>query len=438
VKDEFFALADTLSSGLRADETLLLWLSGECSDFVRFNRGRVRQAGGVSQQLLTVRLVRNRRQAAATVTLTGGGEDEALARTAIARLREALGDLPEDPWLAFADRSDSTMHVRQGQYPSAEEIVPQVVGGSAGLDLVGIYAGGSLWRGFANSYGQRNWHSVGCFNLDWSLHLRADKAVKCGYAGFDWDPAAFDAKRTAAVRELALLDADPRTIEPGEYRAYLAPAALDELMGLLGWGGFSARARATRQGPLLRMEHGDTLSPKITMRENTAQGIAPSFQRDGFVKPATITLIDAGRLGASLVSPRSAKEYGVASNAANGRESPESLEVAGGRLAADDILSAIDTGLYIGNLWYTNYSDRPAGRITGMTRFATFWVEGGRIVAPVNVMRFDDSIYRMFGANLVDLTAHRDLRLDPGTYGERSTSSARLPGALLARMRFTL
>jgi predicted Zn-dependent protease len=186
------------------------------------------------------------------------------------------------------------------------------------------------------------------------------------------------------------------------------------------------------------MEHGETLSPKVTLRENTAQGVAPSFQRDGFVKPATVRLIDGGRLGAPLVSPRSAREYGLDPNAANGRESPESLDMAAGTLAGDDVLRALDTGLYVGNLWYTNYSDRPAGRVTGMTRFATFWVDGGRIVAPVNVMRFDDSIFRMFGANLVDLTVDRELLLDPGTYGERSTASARLPGALLAAMRFTL
>jgi predicted Zn-dependent protease len=438
VREEFCALADGLSRTTHADEILLLWLSGERSDFVRFNHGRVRQAGSVAQRLLTVRLVRNRRQAAATITLAGDGADEAFARAAIGRLREALADLPEDPWLAISDQPESVTHERHGRFPPAEEIVSLVVDGSEGLDFVGFHASGTLWRGFASSYGQRSWHSVDCFNLDWSLHLHADKAIKCGYAGFDWDPAAFAAKWTEACRGLALLEAAPRTIEPGEYRTYLAPAALDELTGLLGWGGFSARARATRQGPLLRMEHGDVLSPKVALSENTAQGVAPSFQRDGFLKPATITLIDGGRLGAPLVSPRSAKEYGLASNAANGRESPESLDMAAGTLAQDDILSALDTGLYVGNLWYTNYSDRPAGRVTGMTRFATFWVQGGRIVAPVNVMRFDDSIYRMFGTNLVDLTAGRELLLDPGTYGERSTASARLPGALLAGMRFTL
>jgi predicted Zn-dependent protease len=73
-----------------------------------------------------------------------------------------------------------------------------------------------------------------------------------------------------------------------------------------------------------------------------------------------------------------------------------------------------------------------------MTRFATFWVEGGRIVAPVSPMRFDDSIYRMLGENLLALTREREFLLDPSTYGERSTASARLPGALLRALRFTL
>jgi predicted Zn-dependent protease len=112
--------------------------------------------------------------------------------------------------------------------------------------------------------------------------------------------------------------------------------------------------------------------------------------------------------------------------------------MAPGDLQAGDVLSALDTGLYIGNLWYLNFSDRPAARMTGMTRFATFWVEGGRIVAPVNVLRFDDTIYRMLGESLVDLTRERERLLSTSTYDERSTSSSHLPGALLESLRFTL
>ena len=53
-------------------------------------------------------------------------------------------------------------------------------------------------------------------------------------------------------------------------------------------------------------------------------------------------------------------------------------------------------------------------------------------------MRFDDSIYRMLGENLLELTSSRELLFDPSTYEERSTSTARLPGALLRSLRLTL
>jgi hypothetical protein len=39
---------------------------------------------------------------------------------------------------------------------------------------------------------------------------------------------------------------------------------------------------------------------------------------------------------------------------------------------------------------------------------------------------------------LVDLTRSRELLPDASTYGERQASSARLPGALLSALRFTL
>jgi predicted Zn-dependent protease len=262
--------------------------------------------------------------------------------------------------------------------------------------------------------------------------------VKTAYAGFEWDETQFLAKLEAAKEQLSLLHGPRRSVEPGEYRACLAPRAMEDLVGLLSWGGFSARARATRQSPLLRMQEGERLSPQVSLAESTAEGVAPGFQSDGFVKPAKVPLIAAGRLDRALVSPRSAKEYGLETNAAGGGEMPESLDMAAGELDTSEALAALDRGLYVSNLWYLNFSDRPAGRITGMTRFATFWVEGGRIVAPVSPMRFDDSIYRMLGANLLALTREREFLLDPSTYDERSTASARLPGALLRALRFTL
>jgi predicted Zn-dependent protease len=76
--------------------------------------------------------------------------------------------------------------------------------------------------------------------------------------------------------------------------------------------------------------------------------------------------------------------------------------------------------------------------MTGMTRFATFWVEHGVIQAPLNVMRFDESLYRMLGEHLLGLTNERDFILSTSTYHQRSTASSRVPGALVDDFHFTL
>jgi predicted Zn-dependent protease len=73
-----------------------------------------------------------------------------------------------------------------------------------------------------------------------------------------------------------------------------------------------------------------------------------------------------------------------------------------------------------------------------MTRFATCWVENGAIQAPLNVTRFEESIYRILGDNLIDLTAERELILDADSYHQRSTASGRIPGALVDAFTFTL
>ncbi len=112
--------------------------------------------------------------------------------------------------------------------------------------------------------------------------------------------------------------------------------------------------------------------------------------------------------------------------------------MAPGTVDHDHVLRELGTGLCINNLWYLNFSDRMNCRLTGMTRFATFWVENGEAVAPTNVMRFDDSVYRMLGDGLTGLTATREFIPESGTYERRSTASMRLPGAFVDGFRLTL
>ena len=75
--------------------------------------------------------------------------------------------------------------------------------------------------------------------------------------------------------------------------------------------------------------------------------------------------------------------------------------MASGQLNQEDVVKEIEKGLYLSNIHYLNWSDNAGGRITGLTRYACFWVEGGEIVAPIETMRFDDSFYRFFGNKLL-------------------------------------
>lgn len=440
MQEYFYTLADSLTALLHGDERYLCTLRGEDSDFVRFNHSAVRQAGTVAQRFLHVDLLQGQRHAASDVALSGDvDEDRAHIARTLHELRTQLPYLPDDPHLLYATEVQSSLQQGTNTLPTSREAVTAILDAGQGHDLVGFYAAGPIYAGFANSLGQRNWFVSYSFNCDWSLYYTADKAVKSAYAGFTWDQAEFRRRVEQAADQLEVLRRPARTIAPGRYRVYLAPAALDDILHTLAWGGFGLKDHRTKQTTLLKMvEEGARLNPAVTLRENTRDGVAPNFQGAGFIKPDQVTLIDGGAFEQCLVSPRSAKEYGVPTNGASTWEMPVSLEMAGGVLPRQETLQRLDTGVYINNVWYLNYSDRSACRMTGMTRFATFWVERGVVQGPVNVMRFDESIYRMLGEHLIGLTAEQELVLDTSTYHQRSTGSSRIPGALVDDFSFTL
>lgn len=435
----FKELVEWLKQAITAEEQFHLGYAAESSEFVRFNHAKVRQAGQVQQASLNLKLINDGRHADLGITLAGSPEvDRQRLAEGLQQLRETLPLLPKDPYLllnhtAWQNRSDKAQAL-----PDLDQVLAEISQGAQGLDLVGIYAAGPISRGFASSSGAFGWHQANSFNFDFSLFHANGEAVKASYAGDAWDSAAFAQRLQQAREQLEFLGRPLHTLAPGQYRAYLAPAALEEIVDMLTWGGFSAQAIASKGSPLQRLYAGDqALSPLVGMSEQITASLSPAFSRDGYPR-SDVTLIADGRAQGRLVNSRSAAEYGLSTNGASGDESPSALQMTAGNLAQADILKQLGTGLYISNLWYLNYSDQPAARLTGMTRFATFWVENGEIKAPVSTMRFDDSVYHLLGSQLEALTAERELRLSASTYGARNTSSSLLPGALVKRLTLTL
>lgn len=446
-REGFEALADALlgtpEARHGADRTTLL-LSAESSDFLRFNRGALRQATQVSQAYATLAVERGQRRTEATVALSGDlARDLATLSSERAELLRDLDLIPDDPWLLVPDTASTSSRDDHGHLPEAAQLIALVHGLAAGKhDFVGFYAGGPVVRAFADTLGSRHWHRVESFHFDWCLYRQADKAIKTAYAGTHWDDAAFVAKFEEAAARVPLLAREPRTLKPGAYRAAFTPTALVEILGTLGWSGFSLKSRRTGVSSLMRLERGEAaFAPSLHIDEAVASGTAPAFTAEGFTRPASVALVTAGRLpreGGTLNSPRSAREYGVATNGADALESPDSLRVAAGSIAHNEMLRALDTGLFVSNLWYLNYSDRQACRMTGMTRYACFWVEGGEMVAPVNVMRFDDDALRLLGDGLVGLTDAPEFLPNSDTYGQRQLGSITTPGAVIEGFRLTL
>ncbi|QDQ28780.1 TldE/PmbA family protein [Chitinimonas arctica] len=434
MREHFFRLADHLRTRLEGSEEFTLWLVAEQSDFVRFNGGKVRQAGRVEQVYLEFKLLLGNKHVSQNLSLSGKDDDFALLDQVVADLRSALGDVPDDPYLLLNRTPRDSERVLADTLPPTADMLNDIVTAAAGCDLVGILAAGPIYHGFANSLGQSNWHQAASWNFDWSLHGPGNQAVKRGSAGTDWSAERLRAEFAHASAELALLARTPRHPMPGSYRAYFTPAAVAELLQVLNLDGFSEKQQRAKRSPLVRLVEGEaSLSPLLHLAEDCANGMTPGFQAEGFIKPDRIELITAGRHAGSLVSPRSASEYGITGTAAEGDEAGRSLELAAGTLAQADVLAALGTGLYIANLWYLNFSEQSACRITGMTRFACFWVEQGKIVAPLAVMRFDDTIYRLLGSELEALTREREMLVDPGSYGARACASVCLPGALVKR-----
>lgn len=440
MQQDFNHLADAVCAPAAGAARVSLTFSAEASDFIRFNRASIRQATHVEQRYGSVSVVADGRRATGSLSLSGNLAADIQALLAErATLLAQLPLIPQDKYLLLPAAPVCSERTARGDLPTAGQVIDAVCRHAADTDLVGFYAGGPVVRAYADSQGQRNWHDVDSFLFEWSLYRGGDQAVKSSYAGSRWNDAQFAARMAQARDQCELLARPRKTLEPGDYRVYFSPVAVAELLGTLAWGGFGLKAVKTGVSTLIQLHRGDAvLHPSVTLTEATATGIAPSFQENGFIKPDAVPLVAAGRIAGNLTAPRSAMEYGLAANGSDAEEAPEALAMAAGELPEAAALETLGTGVYISNLHYLNYSDRQACKMTGMTRFACFWVENGRLVAPIDVMRFDDSFIRMFGPGLVALTDTAQLQPDNATYGSRYLRSISAPGAIVEGFRFTL
>ena len=436
----FNQLSEKLLKSLDADEHMKVSIDGENSQFVRFSQSKVRQAGLVDDTSLSISLIKDGRTCSGSFTLTGNSEtDEKTAYMELERMREEVVSLPKDPFVVLPEDTGSSREDHNGSLLSQENAVSALSPAMQGVDLAGIWASGRIFTGNANSAGQKHWFATDTFSLDYSLITPDERMVKGTYAGSQWDQTEYEKNMTSSIAKLRMMDKPGKKIKPGAYRTYIAPAGVADIVGMFSWGGVGEASIQQGDSSLCRMRQNDVkMSPCFTLSEDFTSGMVPRFNYNGELAPEKLDLILSGSLHNTLVSSRTAKEYGVKSNFAGEREALRSPVLAPGDLNEDDVVQSLDTGIYLSNLHYLNWSDRPGGRITGMTRYACFWVENGEVVAPIENMRFDDSIYNFFGENLESVTDKSHLHPTVQTYEGRELGGVSCPGILLKSFELTL
>lgn len=436
----FDHLCDRLLAEVQANEQLTLELGGEQSQFIRFNRAKVRQTGMVTDGTIKLELIQGHKTATAKFPFSRDLElDTQAGLEELAALRHELPQLPDDLYIVRPENLGSSQEVYSGQLLNPEQGVEAILPAVQGLDFTGIYSAGPVVRANRNSAGQRHWFSTESFCLDYSVIAPCEKAVKATLAGANWNEQDFEKQIQQAKQQLEILARPVKVVEPGQYRAYLAPDAIAELIGMFSWGAVSESSLRQGGSALAKLREGTaTLSPHFSLQEDFRRGAVPRFNHQGEVAPETLDMITEGTLANTLVNARTAKEYGLQSNGANRSESLRAAVVHPGSLAESDVLAQLDTGLYLSNLHYLNWSDRIGGRITGMTRFACFWVEKGEIIAPIQDLRFDDSLYSFFGENLEAVTQTQSFISSVDTYEARDIGGVLVPGMLFRAFMFTL
>ena len=436
----FNQLSETLLNNLQNGEDLKLTIGGENSQFVRFSQSKVRQSGLVDDASLSIVLIQDERTCSGSFTLTGNiTADEETAMEELNRLRDEVGTLPKDPFVVMPEDTGSSREEYNGSLLNEEEAVSALSPAMQGVDLAGIWASGRIFTGNANSAGQKHWFATDTFSLDYSLITPDERMVKGTFAGSHWDQSEYENNMAKSIAKLRMMEKPGKKIKPGVYRTYIAPAGVADIVGMFSWGGVGEASIQQGDSSLCKMRQNNVkMSPCFTLSEDFTSGIVPRFNSNGELAPEKLDLILAGSLQNTLVSSRTAKEYGVQSNFAGEGESLRSPVLSPGDLNEDEVVQKIDNGIYLSNLHYLNWSDRPGGRITGMTRYACFWVENGEVIAPIENMRFDDSIYNFFGENLEAVTDKAHLHPAVETYDGREMGGVSCPGILLKSFELTL
>ena len=115
----------------------------------------------------------------------------------------------------------------------------------------------------------------------------------------------YEEYKANSKKKLELMNKEPIKIKPGDYRTYIAPSGVSDLIEMFSWGGNSEAAIQQGDSSLIKLITLEAkLSPCFSLTEDFSNGTVPRFNGTGEIAPEKLPLIIAGSLKNTLVCSR--------------------------------------------------------------------------------------------------------------------------------------
>jgi predicted Zn-dependent protease len=299
----------------------------------------------------------------------------------------------------FDQTDNSTPEDRVGAALTALAIARR----SSDLECAGYLQTDSSAIGIMNSAGLFAYHRSS--GNDYSLTVRTKDGTGSGWAAADhpdWTKLDFE-RVSARALEKARASRNPVAIEPGRYTVILEPAAVGNLVPLLGQAltartadeGRSAFAKAgggNRVGEPVVDSRVTLLSDpqdlQLLGRPFDNEGMPLSRQvwiENGVLKRLAYTRFWAQKQGKQPTGGAGGGGGGGGGGGAGG------LKLAGGTVSVEDMIKSTERGVLLTHLFYLRQVDPRTVVYTGLTRDGTFLIEDGKIARPIKNFRFNES-----------------------------------------------
>jgi len=242
----------------------------------------------------------------------------------------------------------------------------------------------------------------------------------------------------AAAAERARRSIDPFDAKPGEYEVVLSPECVATIAVFLDVYGFNAKA--AEEG-MSFVELGEQqFDPALDIWDDTTdhRSLYVGFDVEGTPKPR-LDLVRHGLTKNLVHNRRTAAKAGVSStgHAAAGAEAfgpiATNVFVGGGSSSEEELIGAVDRGIYVTTFNYCRILDPKTLVVTGLTRNGTFMIENGRITDPISNLRFTQSFLGALSEGSV-LGLGDDARYADSEFGPTFVHA---PSMRLASWRFT-